>query len=723
MLPMSSRLKYLLGGALAVILILLAGLCYYLVQDAYSVPRYSISSATLAGWKSYGGSWSVEDGAIHNDSDERGAKLMTGSYRWKNYTFRTDVKLDGGGDMGVVVRSNDEEKGVDAYDGYYVGLRTSDGTLVGGRSNYGWMESRPVPVAGGVRTSVWYRLTVTAVGCTIAAEAENLKSGQKTWLAFSESPCVKAGRIGLRSLATGGSWKNLQVSPASRANLLALEKYASRIEHPEFPKREEVYNRIFHFAPAQNTPGILHNSVMPAPTVPRLVNLLSLSRIEAMPVVVRGIVTLTSPEVFIEDGSGGALVEARVKPHLNIGDEIEVNGLAQPGLYSSVITAASIRKLWPGVPRPPISVTPLQAALGRYDRRFIEVDGLMKGVGRLSDGQKVLKMEGHGQLFRVVYAGVGSNGAKLPSVGSYLRVRGICVQNKKYTQQLTPFAVLLRSADDCYVLAGPPWWSPLHIGLLFIGVLILILGIQIAYFRIQQWKTHLVTEERERLAHDIHDTMAQSFAGISYQLQGIRSSLRRVEYRDLQLITDQVNVAHRLVHSSHEEASQTIALLGSSRSQERRDLLGELKQTANRVSFGRVRVVTARKGTPSQIDLRVNNVLLQIGQEAITNALRHSNSRTIFITLAFQNGTVELTVKDDGCGFDISAGEDGFGILGMQRRARDIHAQLVLDSRPGQGTTVKVTASRRSIATRKRLLHVISRILYPGSYDGDGSDK
>src|SRR6202020_794229 len=82
-----------------------------------------------------------------------------------------------------------------------------------------------------------------------------------------------------------------------------------------------------------------------------------------------------------------------------------------------------------------------------------------------------------------------------------------------------------RSEDDVEVLAGPPWWTPWHLVLLFAGLLAIASALQMTYFRIQQWKANTITQERERLAHDIHDTMAQSFAGIGYQIQGIRSSI------------------------------------------------------------------------------------------------------------------------------------------------------------------------------------------------------
>ena len=78
---------------------------------------------------------------MRNESDERGAKLMTGSSWWKDATITTDVELLGEqGDAGVILRGSDEELGVDSYTGYYVGLRSNDGSLIVGLAEHGWLQ-------------------------------------------------------------------------------------------------------------------------------------------------------------------------------------------------------------------------------------------------------------------------------------------------------------------------------------------------------------------------------------------------------------------------------------------------------------------------------------------------------------------------------------------------------------------------------------------------------
>lgn len=660
----------------------------------------------LGDWQSYGGTWEIRNGAVHNDSDERGAKLVAGRTGWSDYTLETDLKFDGDhGDMGIIIRSNNEEEGVDAYDGYYVGLRTTDGTLVAGRSDYGWMEARPVAMPGGIHAGDWYRLTVSAVDCRIAASSENLSTGQKAWLAVTDEPCVRKGRIGLRSLATGGTWKNIRVSRATNTRYLNLAAHAAGVERPEFPRTEAEYNRFFRFSSlgTPRTPLI----AVADPTVEsisHISDLQNLPRTHLTPVRIRGIVTLTGPRLYVQDASGGVLIDAVSVPKLNVGDAVEVQGSAQPTLYSAVIKGASVHPLWSGTPVPPTSVTPAQAALGTYDGRFIEVAGRLLSARQDEAGREVLELEDNAQPFRAIYPGPQGRFFENLKKDSYLSVRGICVLDKAYTRDSLPFALLLRSDDDIQVLAGPHWWTPLHVGLVFVGALALALMAQVAYFRVQRWKTLTITQERERLAHEIHDTMAQSFAGVGYQIQGIRSSVVKGDCRDFNQLADQLKSAYLLVRRCHEDASRTIAMLGSSPGGPQGDILQRLKQTAESIAGKQVRTVVESSGTALPLNLRVADALLHIGQEAIANALQHANPTAIRIRLSFEGNSVQLVIADDGHGFEYKPAKAGFGIPGMQKRARSVGAKIAIESSAASGTEVRVFAGLQRASSWRRLV-------------------
>jgi signal transduction histidine kinase len=254
------------------------------------------------------------------------------------------------------------------------------------------------------------------------------------------------------------------------------------------------------------------------------------------------------------------------------------------------------------------------------------------------------------------------------------------------------------------VMPGPPWWTPWHAGLLFCGILLVALLTQLAYFRIRQWKADTIARERERLAHDIHDTMAQSFAGIGYQIQGIRHSIvcgDRVESAD---IAEQLSVAYQLVRKCHEEASRTIAMLGSRLTPGSPDLLRALTETAHKIGSDQIRTIAELYGNPVPLSLRLSDALLQIGREAIVNAVSHSEPTALRIVLSYQENSVELAVEDDGHGFDYTPDTAGFGIYGMQKKARDVGGSLQIVSALGGGTRVQVTAKLQHETPLQRIL-------------------
>jgi hypothetical protein len=688
-------------------------LLHWRLSEGFPERRYDLATGEMAEWKAYGGSWEIADGSIHNNSDERGAKLLTGYKEWTNYTLTADVRFDGEhGDMGMTLRSNDEEEGVDAYNGYYVGLRTTDGTLIIGRSDYGWEEAPPLPMPGGVHASTWYRLKATAYGCDIAASAQNLSTLQTAWIAFEELPCVKSGRIGLRSLSTGGMWRNISVSPAALSDYQELRRNAKFVEHPEFPKREADYNRVFRIPPPDSAvaqpSGWETRQAAPESHIGDLQNI---PRMEGEDVTLRGVVVLTSPDLYVQDSTGGILVRDSQIPPLNVGDAIELMGHAQPSLYSAEISKVAVRLLWSGSPVPPIVVTPSQAASGAYDSRFVETEGRFIGMEPNTSGDQVLEFTQGGQSFRAIYAGRRASSLNQPEKNSYLRVRGVCVLDRKYTQDRVPFVVLIRSADDLRVLEGPPWWTPWHIGMLGTCIIALTLLIQLVYFRIAQWKAHAITLERNRLAHEIHDTMAQSFAGIGYQIQGIRSGILRGENRDSRFFADQLSVTYQLVRRCHEEASRTISMMGSSTPQTENNLLGGLADTARRIAGDQIRTVTALQGAPFPLSIRLTDALLHIGQEAIANAVTHANPTVLHVTLRYEANGVELLVEDDGQGFDCQLVTAGFGILGMQKRVRHIGGTLNINSVPGRGTQVRVNAKDQTISLPKKILEKVKKSL------------
>ncbi len=404
---------------------------------------------------------------------------------------------------------------------------------------------------------------------------------------------------------------------------------------------------------------------------------------------VRGVVILTEPRLYIEDSTGGVYVPQPKAPQLRVGDEVEVTGQVHPGDFSSTLENASVQVLWARTPMPPVSATAFQASTGKFDATFIEVQGRLTAKEHGPDNTLILDLDEGSQSFRAILnPGRSDFLFSQLKLNSSLRLRGICVVDPAFTRNLTPFVLLLRSNEDLQVLAGPPWWNTGHVIAMVVAVLMLALIFNFFYHRIAHWRMQGVLDERQRLAHEMHDTLAQSFAGIGFQLQAIRNGLPETNTA----VLEQLDLASNLVRHSHQEARRSIATLRPE-SLETEDLLSALKLCAQRmVEGGTVQVVAEKEGDQRPIPLRITDALFRIGQEAIANAVRHANPTLLTIRLKIGDNFARLQIGDNGIGYTPSNGLLGFGIRGMRRRAQSISAGFQIRSTPGEGTRVEISA-------------------------------
>ena len=702
--PFMRRWRWVELLALLVFALALVGLRTYLHSPSRGLPyRDSFANAKADEWKAFGGTWELVNGLMHNGSDERGAKLLTGSTYWRNYYVEADVNLLGtNGDAGLIIRSRDEEEGVNAYTGYYAGVRTIDSTLVLGRDEHGWMEvNKQAQDPEGIRAGKWYHLKLLAYDCHIVATAAALPQSATTLLAISDPDCIPSGRVGLRSYSSGGIWRNVVVRPATHEDLVAMLKSAdgSIESEPRIPGQYDA--ETFHRFPEPEETRA--SSTARAQSIESL-RFTSFSK--PATATVRGVVTLTAPRLFVQDSTGGVYLPQPKAPLLKVGDEVEVTGEVHPGDFSSTMEHATVQLLWARTPMPPVSVTAFQASTGKFDAAFIEVQGRLAAKMHGTDNTLVLDLDEGPQSFRAILNPGRSdylfNNLKL---NSSLRLRGICVVDPAFTRNLTPFVLLLRSNEDLEVLAGPPWWSTLHVISIVVALLLVALAAIYLYHRVEHWRLQGVLEERQRLAHEMHDTLAQSFAGIGFQLQAIRNGLPDGNSPLLQ----QLDLARNLVRHSHEEARRSIATLRPE-SLESEDILCALDHCAKRmVEGGCVQVVSGREGDQIRIPLRIADTLYRIGQEAVANAIRHANPTLLTIQFKYAKDLACLLIEDNGVGFAQGNGLMGFGIRGMKRRAQTISAEFQIESKPGEGTRITITAPLPPRVTFTTLPKLFSR--------------
>ncbi|MGH9586003.1 MAG: ATP-binding protein [Acidobacteriaceae bacterium] len=700
----------------------LAVLAVVLVRhfEGPSLPYHdSFASRSAKEWQPYGGTWQLTNGTLFNRSDERGAKLVTGSPKWTNYTMQADLEILGHeGDVGVIVRAGKEQRGIDSYNGYYVGLRSLESALIIGRADYGWMEAQPIAMPGGVEPSTWYHLKVVAVDCHIAASATNLKTGQTASAAFEENPCVTKGKVGLRSMATGGAWRNISVQRATLSDWEAIRAHASSVGHPVFPDSEAQYNRMRaqDFPLSYGSPRVYQQSnflLSPeAPgTPPALVPIESLRNMNlpAPPVRIRGVVTLTHP-LYVQDTSAGIAVQVKKPLPLNLGDEIEITGTLANSGYTSRIEASSIRLLWDRTLAVPLSISSTQAASGAFNSSLVEIRGYLRSKHLDPDGTIVLKMGDESQSFTTILRNSLSRAAyDAWQPGSWLRVHGICVLGAGLVSNGAAFTLLTRSPTDIEVLAGPPWWTGPRILWVLIPLALTVLFGLFLYLRIERWKMRAILNERERLAHEMHDTLAQSFAGIGFHLQGMRNMVRGGALSKPADLKEKLDLACDIVAQTHREASAGIAALHPE-ADGGRDLLVALEHYAVRMlNADTLPLVLNREGTPRELSFPVRDTLFQVGREAISNVIRHGRASTIVLCLRYESKTVTFEVRDDGIGF-IEQESGGFGIETMRRRCETVSAELEIISAPGKGTVISVRSPYgRRVTVTDWVRHILKR--------------
>ena len=201
-----------------------------------------------------------------------------------------------------------------------------------------------------------------------------------------------------------------------------------------------------------------------------------------------------------------------------------------------------------------------------------------------------------------------------------------------------------------------------------------------------------VLQERQRLAGEIHDTLAQGLASIVMHLEAAEQALPNAPSAAQQHMTR----ARSAARDNLAEARRFVWAL-QPQALEREPFAGALARVVERWSQDSgVLATTATTGTPRPLPQAVEVALLRAAQEALANAAKHASAHRVNITLSFMQDQVNLDVQDDGVGFDLAhasaPGTDarGYGLPGMRERARQLGGSVEVDSHPAEGTTVTI---------------------------------
>jgi PAS domain S-box-containing protein len=203
----------------------------------------------------------------------------------------------------------------------------------------------------------------------------------------------------------------------------------------------------------------------------------------------------------------------------------------------------------------------------------------------------------------------------------------------------------------------------------------------------EQGRRAAVFEERNRMARDIHDTLAQGFTGVIVQLEALEDAIscgcRKEADNHLQR-------AGELARQSLSEARRSVHALRPQVLEEH-NFWDALKGIIKNTTVGTALHTTfAAHGKPPELPQPWQENLLRIGQEALTNTLKYAHARTFETRLSYKGRELRLELRDDGDGFKIKDRHDGVGLTGMRERVEQMGGALKITSGRGKGTKITV---------------------------------
>ena len=203
---------------------------------------------------------------------------------------------------------------------------------------------------------------------------------------------------------------------------------------------------------------------------------------------------------------------------------------------------------------------------------------------------------------------------------------------------------------------------------------------------IEQQREAAILKERTRMARDIHDTLAQGFTGVIVQMEAAEEALLEEDsehaighvQRARELARESLREARRSVHALRPQALEKAPFADALEAIIKNTAAGTALRTEFRIT-----------GKPRELARLVEENLLHIGQEALTNSLKHAHATKFQAQLSFNPDAVYLELQDNGDGFNVgNSNGGGFGLIGMKERAEQIGATVDVSSKPGAGTSI-----------------------------------
>ena len=307
------------------------------------------------------------------------------------------------------------------------------------------------------------------------------------------------------------------------------------------------------------------------------------------------------------------------------------------------------------------------------------------------------------------------------ALGTKLEVTGRCLlEIDKWTPddifpRIRNLVAVIRTPEDLRIIARPPWWTPLRL-LIVISVLVAaLIGVYI-WNRILQklvnqrgrelyreQVAHAIadfkTDERTRLAVELHDSLSQSLAGVACH---VAASAKTID-RNPAVAKRCIETADKMLNSCRTELRQCLFDLRSDTLEET-NFSTAISRTLDQLDGNAA--IKVRFNVPrSRLKDTTAHAILAIVRELTGNAIRHGAATEVLVAGSIEPGRILFSVRDNGSGFDPEscAGplQGHFGIEGIRNRLEKLNGTLSIDSRPGDGTRAVVVIPLPATKTKE----------------------
>ncbi|HSU54949.1 MAG TPA: histidine kinase [Candidatus Dormibacteraeota bacterium] len=465
---------------------------------------------------------------------------------------------------------------------------------------------------------------------------------------------------------------------------------------------------------------------------------------------VKGVVTLQRADktLFLQDDTGGLEIKNSQPGIFQPGDVIEAIGFPSFEGFLPVLEDAVFRR----DSATPASVVPRPATVeelqnGLHHAAFVSMRGRLidRAIRHVRTAQHnpptvrtTLALQTENVLFTAETEGPPAPELASIPIGSTVRVSGVCLKDIDSEGKMTGFRILFGTPADLTIIQRPSWFTPQRLlaGLAIVTIILVLittwtitvsrknsvlkflvrereqaqLELQKAHDlleqrvkeRTQELKFQItarkesevqfkaVLSERTRLAQELHDTLEQSLTGIGLQLD----TASRLFQRNPNGASHHLELARNLMGQSKVEVRRSIWDLRS-RALEQFDLAGAMKDSARQLmEASNVQIEVVAVGRVRPLSERIEDNLLRMMQEALTNVIKHSGAGRAMVELDFGPRTVGLVIEDNGKGFDpTEAGrpqEGHFGLVGISERAKRLGGTFSITSSPSAGTCLRI---------------------------------